>query len=139
MSDAKEEYSKRVKKAKDLAQYDLEIANAINEGYKRKTQYGANWEEVDINDVVSLIAPNSTPILSNGKIIYYNSDKTKSVVADISGYLRVQDLTKVTKHRRYLDKYGNEVYNIVGSNGKIRGRTKNEFRQATHYIIKKRK
>ncbi len=120
-------------------------SNPLTHGYlKRHFQsevlflYGAEWNTVDINDVVSLITPGAKPIISGGKIIYYSTDGTKAVVADVSGYLRVQDLTKKTRKRQYLDQFGNDAHNIVDSNGKKRGRSKSEFQKATHYIIKKR-
>ena len=58
---------------------------------------------MDINDVVSAVAPGAKPIIAGGKIIYYSADGTRAVVADVSGYLRVQDLTKKTRKRQYLD------------------------------------
>ena len=103
-----------------------------------KSWYGKDWEEVDINDVVSVIAPGAKPVIVGGKIIYYSSDGTKAVVADVSGYLRVQDLTKKTKKRQYLDKFGNDAHNVI-VDGKKRGRSKEDFKKVTHYIIKKRK
>lgn len=85
-----------------------------------------------------MIATGAKPIIEGGKIIYYNADKTLAVVADVSGYLRVQDLTKKTRKRQYLDQYGKNARNIKTASGKTRGRTKDEFQRATHYMIKKR-
>ncbi len=139
MSDAKTDYSDAVSSMKSEATRDSVVADLIQQGYARKAQYGNEWERVDINDVVSVIAPGSKPIIQGGKIIYYNVDKTLAVVADVSGYLRIQDLRKKTKRRQYLDKNGEDAHNITQDNGKKRGRSKNEFLQATHYMIKKRK
>ena len=138
MSDAKTEYSNGVTKRKDLAQMDLELAGKIQDGYNRKQEYGSGWDSVNINDVVNEIAPGSTPVYGGGKIIYYNADKSMAVVADVSGYLRVEDLSQGTKHRRYLDRHGKDAYNYIDERGKKRGRSKKEFRRVTHYIIKKR-
>ena len=139
MSDAKTDYSDAVALQKDAAVRDSIIADLIQQGYARKALYGSEWDTVDINDVVSAIAPGAKPVIEGGKIIYYNSDRTLAVVADVSGYLRVQDLSKKTRKRQYLDKKGKDVHNIKTESGKIRGRTKTEFQKATHYIIKKRK
>ena len=139
MSDAKTDYSNAVNTQKDAATRDSLIADLIQQGYARKAEYGAAWDEVDINDVVSVVAPGAKPVIEGGKIIYYSADGTKAVVADVSGYLRVQDLTKKTKKRQYLDQYGNDDHNVKDSNGKSRGRTKDEFQKATHYMIKKKK
>ncbi len=139
MSDAKTDYSDAVVAQKSAATRDSIIADLIQSGYARKTQYGNQWEMVDINDIVSAVAPGAKPVVAGGKIIYYSADGTKAVVADVSGYLRVQDLTKKTKKRQYLDKYGKDAHNVTDSSGKKRGRSKDEFNKATHYMIKKRK
>jgi len=138
MSDAKTDYSDAVSAQKDAATRDSMIADLIQQGYARKAEYGAGWDTVDINDVVSVVAPGAKPVVEGGKIIYYSADGTKAVVADVSGYLRVQDLTKKTRKRQYLDQFGNDAHNVVDSNGKKRGRSKSEFQKATHYMIKKR-
>ncbi len=139
MSDVKDEYSNTVMQQKHEAITDSVIADLIQDGYSRKETYGANWETVDINEIVARIAPNSSPIIENGKIIYYSEDGTRAVVADISGYIRIQDLTKNTRRRQYLDQDGNDAHNKVNEHGKIIGRSKDEYERVTHFIIKKRK
>ena len=138
MSDAKTDYSDAVSAQKDAATRDSMIADLIQQGYARKAEYGAGWDTVDINDVVSVVAPGAKPVVVGGKIIYYSADGTKAVVADVSGYLRVQDLTKKTRKRQYLDQFGNDAHNVIDGNGKKRGRSKFEFQKATHYMIKKK-
>ena len=138
MSDAKTDYTTAVNKQKNMAIKDSIVADFIQNGYARKTAYGEQWEVVDINDVVADIAPGAKPVVAGGKIIYYNSSKTLAVVADVSGYLRVQDLTRKTRKRQYLDRYGKNAHNIKMASGKTIGRTKDEFQRATHYLIKKR-
>lgn len=138
MSDAKTDYSDAVSAQKDAATRDSMIADLIQQGYARKAEYGAGWDTVDINDVVSVVAPGAKPVVVGGKIIYYSADGTKAVVADVSGYLRVLDLTKKTRKRQYLDQFGNDAHNVIDGNGKKRGRSKSEFQKATHYMIKKR-
>lgn len=138
MSDAKTDYSDAVSAQKDAATRDSMIADLIHQGYARKAEYGAGWDTVDINDVVSVVAPGAKPVVVGGKIIYYSADGTKAVVADVSGYLRVQDLTKKARKRQYLDQFGNDAHNVIDGNGKKRGRSKSEFQKATHYMIKKR-
>ncbi len=139
MSDAKTEYSESVAFQKDEALRDSVIADLIQNGYARKAEYGKDWERVDINDVVAEVAPGAKPIISGGKVIYYSIDGKKAVVADASGYLRVQDLTHKGRRPKYLDKHGNETYNKILPNGKKTGKSKAEFNKTTHYIIKKRK
>lgn len=139
MADAKYDYTKTVEKRKESALTDSVLTDLISDGFARKEQYGEHWEEVDINEVVQLLCPGAKPVVSGSKIIFYSKDMTKAVVADISGYLRIQDLTSRTKKPKYLDKNGKEAYNYIDSNGKVRGRSRNEFLRATHYRIKKRK
>ena len=139
MSDAKTDYSNGVATQKDAALRDSLIADLIQQGYARKAEYGAQWDTVDINDVVSVVAPGAKPVIVGSKIIYYSADGTKAVVADVSGYLRVQDLTQKTKKRQYLDQFGNDAHNVTDANGKKRGRSKDEFQRSTHFIIKKKK
>ncbi|SFA88470.1 hypothetical protein SAMN05216249_104100 [Acetitomaculum ruminis DSM 5522] len=139
MSDAKTDYSNLVAFQKDVSTRDSIIADLIQQGYARKSLYGDQWETVDINDVVSVVAPGAKPVIAGGKIIYYSKDGTKAVVADISGYLRVQDLTHKGRKPKYLDKNGKEAYNKITDKGKMVGKTKTEFNRTTHYIIKKRK
>lgn len=138
MSDAKTDYSNAVTTQKDAATRDSMIADLIQQGYARKAEYGPEWDTVDINDVVSVVVPGAKPVIAGGKIIYYSADGTKAVVADVSGYLRVQDLTQKTRKRQYLDQFGNDAHNVIDAKGKKRGRSKSEFQKATHFIIKKR-
>lgn len=138
MADVKADYTEAVNLQKDASTRDSIIADLIQQGYARKSLYGSEWETVDINDIVSIIAPDAKPVIVRGKIIYYNSDHTKAVVADISGYLRIQDLSKNTRKPQYLDKFGRDIHNVKTAEGKIRGRSKSEFQRLTHYIIKKR-
>ncbi len=139
MADAKTDYSDAVADRKNEAIRDSMVADLIQQGYARKQEYGEGGEEVDINEVVSAVAPGAKPVIEGGKIIYYSLDGKFAVVADVSGYLRIQDLTQKTKRRQYLDKRGKDAHNIVDSDGKKHGRSKSEFQKATHYIIKKRK
>lgn len=138
MSDAKTDYTNAVNIQKDAATREYVIADVIQQGYARKAEYGTEWETVDINEVVSVVAPGAKPIIEGGKVIYYSQDGTKAVVADISGYLRVQDLTKRTRKRQYLDQFGKDAHNTVDENGRKTGRSKSEFQRKTHFMIKKR-
>ena len=76
--------------------------------------------------------------MSDVKTDYSDAVKTQKD-ADVSGYLRVQDLSKKTRKRQYLDQFGKDAHNVTDASGKTRGRSKSEFQRATHYIIKKRK
>ena len=139
LSDIKSEYSDKVKSRKEEAIEDKELEEMIQRGFVRKSEYGDEWEEVDINEIVNTLAPGAEPRIKGSKIIYESSILPLSVVADVSGYLRVEDTSKKTKKKQYLDKNGKNARNVRGKNGKFRGRTTAEFNKATHYKIKKRR
>lgn len=127
-------------KSKSVHAYtDIIAGQVCIKQYTRKEMYGFEWDTVDINDVVNVIAPGATPVIDGGKIKYYNADGTMAVVADISGYLRVEKLQTDTKKKQYLDQFGNDAHNVKDERGKIHGRSKSDFQKATHYIIKKKK
>ena len=139
MSDAKEMYSDGVYTRKVEAIADQKLMEKIAGGIHRANIYGKNWESVNINDVVDKFAPNSEPEYTDGKIYFYNSDRTVAVITDVGGgYLRIQDLTVKQKHPLYLNLDGSNGHNYTDCNGKIHGRNNSEYNEATHFRIKKR-
>ena len=78
-------------------------------------------------------------VIENGKITHIDEKKTIKIVADAGGgYLRVEDLTVSQKPPHYLGINGEEQSNFVNERGKQQGRSKEDFRKATHFRIKKR-
>lgn len=139
--DAKALYSNSYSKMKNKAEKDFnsEDARILERARERKEKYGAGWESVNINEVVERNAPGPLRREKKGKLIYYNEDETRAVVADLGGgYCRVQDLTKKTKYPQYLDQYGNDAHLRVTEKGTKTGRSPDEFNRVTHYRIKKR-
>lgn len=137
MSDAKRDYSENVKRRKEDALLDGDLTKTIQEAYNRRKRFGDNWESVDINEVVAEIAPNGKIGIRDGKIFFTNKEETMRVVADVSGYLRVERLPETT-NGSYLDRHGKDVHNYTDERGKQHGRTKSDFNRVTHYRIKKR-
>lgn len=137
MSDAKRDYSENVKRRKEDALLDGDLTKTIQEAYNRRKRFGDNWESVDINEVVAEIAPNGKIGIRDGKIFFTNKEETMRVVADLSGYLRVERLPETT-NGSYLDRHGKDVHNYTDERGKQHGRTKSDFNRVTHYRIKKR-
>ena len=136
--DVKAEYSSSVEAVRVLAESDRDLAETLERADARKAMYQQNWESVNINDVVARFAPNPVRILNRGKIEFRNQEGTISVVADIIGrYLRIQDLTANTHKDQFLTLDGKNGHNIT-VDGKTRGRSREEFLQATHFRIKKR-
>ena len=68
MSDAKTDYTDAVNAQKDAATRDSMIADLIQQGYARKAEYGAEWDTVDINDVVSVVAPGAKPVVVGARL-----------------------------------------------------------------------
>ncbi len=137
MSDAKRDYSENVKRRKEDAALDKSLMDKIRQGYERREQFGANWEPVNINEVVAEIAPNSKPEIQNGKVVFKNAKDSVQVVADVSGYLRVEKISETSK-RQYLDRHGKDAHNYTDDRGKQHGRSSSGFNRVTHYRIKKR-
>ena len=136
--DAKSNYSNNVSDMKQNAISDAELSETLERAKERANEYQANWESVDLNDVVNKFAPGSTPYREGGKIVFENDDHTISVVTDAAGgYLRIKDLTAKTQKAQHLTLDGKNGHNVT-INGKTRGRTKAEYQQATHFRIKKR-
>jgi len=139
MSDAKERYSDGVYTRKIEALANQDLMDKIAGGIHRAKIFGKNWESVNLNDVVAKFAPNSEPEFVDGKIYFYNSDKTIAVITDVGGgYLRIQDLSVNQKRPLYLNLDGTNGHNYKDSNGKIHGRSQDEYNEATHFRIKKR-
>jgi hypothetical protein len=65
-------------------------------------------------------------------MIYSGISSLYSIVYDMEGdYFRIED-QRLTGKRRYVDLDGNNVANIK-ENGKVRGRTKDEYEQITPF------
>ena len=136
--DDKKGYSDGVTERKHRAKSDLRLARRIESGEYRTRVFGKNWEWVDFNEVIARFAPGSKPVFEEGKIIYYNEERTIAVIADVGGgYLRILDMTATGK-RRYLDIDGNNASNYTDERGKQHGRSKADYNAATHFRIKKR-
>lgn len=137
--DAKTTYSNGVMERKQEALEDRELARSIQAGEYRVKTYGDNWQWVNINDVIANIAPGARPEYINGKIYYFNAERTIAVVADVGGgYLRIKDLTK-NGRRSYLNLDGSDASNYTDARGKRHGRSQGQYNAATHFRIFKRK
>ncbi len=137
--DDKSTYSNGVMERKQEAAEDQELARAIAAGEYRTREYGENWQWVNINDVIASIAPGSRPEFRNGKLYYFNAQRTIAVIADVGGgYLRIKDMTKVGR-RSYLDINGNDASNYTDARGKRHGRNQSQYNAATHFRILKRR
>lgn len=139
--DAKDEFTDGVHQIKSqaVANPESEIARKVEAAEQRKDKYKSGWKSVDLNEVVERLTPGAHAVVENGKITYTNKEETIRIVADAGGgYLRVEDLTVSQKPPHYLGINGEEQSNFVNERGKQQGRSKEDFRKATHFRIKKR-
>lgn len=133
--DAKTGYSTIVKGAKKAAEDSEELNKRVIAGQNRKEKYVSNWSEVNINSIVDRFAPETSPEIDNGKVVYSSSDGRYKIIADIGGgYLRIYDSIMEC----YVDAYGNDVRNYVDENGKQHGCNHSKQMALTHFRILKR-
>lgn len=133
--DAKTGYSTIVTGAKNAAATNDELNRKIEAGHGRKEEYSSNWTSVNINTIVERFAPDATPTVKKGKVLYSSLDGRYEVAADIGGgYLRIYD----RQRKIYVDAYENDVRNYKDNRGKQHGRSSSEQKALTHFRILKR-
>ncbi len=103
MADAKTDYSDSVAVQKNNAKTDVELARKIENGFARKEKYGSGWMKVDFNELIKRLAPGAKGQACMGKIIYLNREREIAIVADVSGYARVEDISRKTKGNQYRE------------------------------------
>lgn len=104
------------------------------DGAGRAAEYGNGWPKASLQDAIDQFAPGVKGVLSKDKqkTIYLNNDTGIQVVYDNLGdYFRIQNL-KLKGQRTYIDFTGAVPNNKI-VNGKQMGRSKEEYRQITHY------
>lgn len=118
------------------------IGSEPTKGEQRAAKYGNGWQEASLDDTVNRLVPNPTiyDIKENGnaKRIYESVTSSYSIIEDIDGkYFRIKNSSLPGKKEssKYVGLNGEDVHNIE-INGKIRGRSKSEYRQATHFKIR---
>ena len=140
MSDDKEIYHRIVLEQKELAQHDEKLARGIKAGHARKERFGANWQKINIVEMLARFAPGARArVNADGtKVIWSNPELQIDVICDVGGgSLRLQDMSVVGKQKRprYLDINGKVVRTTAKGNGKQRGLTKEEQQALTHFLI----
>ena len=113
---------------------DLQLF-ARKTGDYRRMEFGANWEELSLNEILHKYARGAKKELSNDKtkIRYFSKDGRYEIKYDRKGdYFRIIDRNPVSKSRPCLDKFGSPVLNIT-EDGKMRSATQEEYEQLTHF------
>ena len=136
--DSKDRYSEGVKTQNTLSKENEVLHAAIERSRERKRLYGANWEAVNINDIMARFAPNAVPYERGVKIHWHSPTTGYDVVADISGYLRIQDLNPGPYKGTYLDINGNHIKDMPHLAGEDEAAYHERLMRISHFRILKR-
>ena len=139
---------KAAKKAANDAVEKARIENNVNRdndllsnqplgGAHRANKYSHNWQKASLSDARRKFVGNNPEIIhtKTGKIIHKNRQTGIEVVYDKEGdYFTIID-PSISGKRKYLDLDGNIPNNKTLPNGKQVGRSKEEYREATHFKV----
>ena len=110
----------------------------LKDGAERAAEYSRYWSTANLKDTIKkFVGDNPTiEVRENGKRIYKDPENTSiQIVEDTKGnYFRIED-TNISGKNKYLDLEGNIPNNKTLENGKQTGRSKEEYRQVTHFNI----
>ena len=135
--DAKGKYTRLVQNVKEKIDRDATLKKRIENRNQHQSKNKDLWQKVNLDTLVETFAPNSVPeINGGGKIIFHTPGSNVQLVAEATiGCVRIERLD-LSGQRRYLDLDG-VLRNNITVNGKMRGRTKEEYELATHFRIMK--
>lgn len=135
--DAKGKYTRLVQNVKENIDRDAALKKRIENRNQHQSKNKDLWQKVNLDTLVEKFAPNSVPeINDSGKIIFHTPGSNVQLVAEATiGCVRIERLD-ISGQRRYLDLDG-VLRNNITVNGKMRGRTKEEYELATHFRIMK--
>lgn len=137
--DAKGKYTRLVQNVKENIDRNAALKKRIENRNQHQSKNKDLWQKVNLDTLVEKFAPNSVPeINDSGKIIFHTPGSNVQLVAEATiGCVRIERLD-LSGQRRYLDLDG-VLRNNITVNGKMRGRTKEEYELATHFRIMKLK
>lgn len=141
MSDTKHDYRVKVFMQKVKGFFSRGLDKIFERARKEASQYKENWQTVNLNSFVEKFAPGAKGEISeDGRKIYYNNkENSLRVITDVvGGYCRLVDTSKTGKER-FLDINGKDARNYINEKGKTQGRSRDQFNEATHFRILKRK
>ena len=135
--DAKGKYTRLVQNVKENIDKNAALKKRIENRNQHQSKNKDLWQKVNLDTLVEKFAPNSVPeINDSGKIIFHTPGSNVQLVAEATiGCVRIERLD-LSGQRRYLDLDG-VLRNNITVNGKMRGRTKEEYELATHFRIMK--
>ena len=124
-------------KIKNNNQIDDDLGNRPLGGAHRANQYSHNWQKANLKDARGKFAGDNPKVThtKSGKIIHENRKTGVQVVYDREGDYFTLVNPAIKGDRKYLDLDGNIPNNKTLPNGKKAGRSKSEYREATHFKV----
>jgi len=141
MADAKHDFKLKAFFQKLRAVFSGKIRGYQAKGKAEADKFKSHWKSVNLNYFVNKFAAGTKGTLSrNGRKVFYTNKKDAlQIVVDVKGlYCRLKDLNNHTR-RPYLDINGNNASNYKDEKGKIKGRSKDDYQEVTHFKIFKNK
>ena len=136
--DNKDKYSASVTAQNVLSNQDEHLRERIEKAHKRKVEHWDNWQAVDINEVIQRFAPDAVPETKGVKVNWHSPTTGLTVVADVSGYLRIQDMNPGPYKKTYLDINGNHITDLPVRPGETPEQYKDRQMRISHFQILKR-
>lgn len=121
-------------KADNLRPINLQL---FARGKERAEKYEDQWEKASLKETIKKFAPGASGIWNEKKtkIIFISKDGRYEIISDPDGnYFRIKDNNRPGKRdeQKMVLLDGSDAHNIT-VNGKTRGRSKQEYRRATHF------
>lgn len=126
-----------VARIKNNNQIDDDLGNKPLGGAHRANQYSRNWQKASLKDARKKFAGDNPKVThtKSGKIIHENRNTGVQVIYDREGDYFTLVNPAIKGDRKYLDLDGNIPNNKTLPNGKKAGRSKSEYREATHFKV----
>lgn len=121
-----------------LSNQDEHLRERIDKAHKRKTEHWNNWQPVDINEVINRFAPDAVPETKGVKVNWHSPTTGLTVVSDVSGYLRIQDMNPGPYKKTYLDINGKHITDLPVLPGESPEQYKDRQMRISHFQILKR-
>jgi RHS repeat-associated protein len=112
--------------------YASQIMKGNGRGLKRADSFGDGWSSGSLGDALKIFTPNYVLTSTDQKLVYTDNDRGYEVIYDKEGdYFRIRDM-RLPGRRVFVD-FSGQVPNNKTENGRVSGRTQDEYNQVTHY------
>lgn len=120
----KTKYSSDAANMRSTGFADKKTQKKFEHAKERYDAFKSGYQKVDFNDFVSKFAPDCSVEYIGTKIKYYSKITDYTIIADVSGYLRLIKGSDYIGNKNYCDINGNVV-----------GEGTSELKQKTHFKI----